>query len=207
MPAQRDRSSMTEHPFPTEDDGLIPIRSLHVSRCDVRHVQRFIEDNHYSHSIFGCTVSACFRVTHEHDVVGAAIFGLPAGVGVKEKYSDGRPLLELRRFCLADACPRNSESYTLAIMLRELCRDGIGCVLSYADPAHGHEGIIYKALGFEYRGKTAARKHIMWKGKKYPDRNVHQTNFPFHKELRAALDEGAAKKVPVPGKHIFVKYL
>jgi hypothetical protein len=170
-------------------------------------VQPFIEEHHYSHSLFGVTVSRAFRVMAGAELVGAAVFGLPAGVGVKEKYSDGRPLLELRRFCLVDACARNSESRTLAVMLRKLRDEGVGCVLSYADPAFGHEGTIYRALGFEYRGKTSARKHIMWKGKKYPDRNVHQVNFPFHKELRAALAEGTASKVAVPGKHIYVKYL
>ena len=44
-----------------------------------------------------------------------------------------------------------------------------------------------------------------WKGKKYPDRNIHQVNFPFHKELRAALADGSATRVEIPGKHIYLK--
>ena len=130
-----------------------------------------------------------------------------AGVGVAAKYADGGRLLELRRFVLCDEAPRNSESRALSVMFRELRRAGYTRILSYADPMHGHTGIIYKATGFEYRGRTAARKHIMWKGKKYPDRNVHQVNFPYHLQLRAALASGEATRVRIEPKHIYVKKL
>ena len=83
--------------------------------------------------------------------------------------------------------------------------NGVRRILSYADPAQGHAGTIYKALGFVYLGITAPRSHIMWKGKKYPDRNLHQVNFPFHLELRVALANGSATKVKVPGKHIYLR--
>lgn len=189
---------------------LRPLRStdLHVAPCALDDIKRFVETHHYSRSVFGVTVAQCFKVTFGGTVTGGAIFGLPAGVGVKEKYAGNEgKLLELRRFVLHDDMPRNSESRVLAVMLRQLRREGYTHILSYADPMHGHEGTIYKAAGFEYRGRTAARKHIMWKGKKYPDRNVHQVNFPFHLELRAALETGEATRVHIDPKHIYVKVL
>jgi hypothetical protein len=88
-----------------------------------------------------------------------------------------------------------------------LRQQGIKRILSYADPAFGHAGTIYKATGFRYLGTTNKRKHVLWKGKKYPDRNIHQVNFPFHLELRAALKSGKAKRVEIPGKHIYLKDL
>lgn len=189
--------------------GSIPtltLQSLRVDSCDVATIQPVIERVHYSHSIFGVTVTRCYVVRAAGVIVGAAIFGLPAGAGVARKYgADG--LVELRRFVLIDECPRNAESRVLAVMLRDLKRAGLRRVLSYADPAHGHRGTIYAALGFTYRGTTSRRKHIMWKGKKYPDRNVHQTNFPFHLELRAALADGSATRVEVPGKHVWLREL
>jgi hypothetical protein len=90
-------------------------------------------------------------------------------------------------------------------MCRMLRKEGVNLILSYADPAAGHEGIIYRATGFKYLGTTSPRKHVMWKGKKYPDRNIGQTNFPYHLELRAALESGEAQRISVPGKHIFLK--
>jgi len=113
----------------------------------------------------------------------------------------------LRRFVLEDWLPRNSESKYIGVMLRDLRKRGVGKILSYADPAHGHEGTIYKATGFKRLGKTSARKHVVWRGKKYPDRNIHQVNFPYHKELRAALECGEATRVAVPGKWIFLRQL
>ncbi len=192
------------------DGGSNPTPALHSLRvwpCDVSDIQGVIERVHYSHSIFGVTTDYCFAVCTARETVGGAIFGKPAAYNVARKYSDGLPLVELRRFVLIDECPRNSESKVIGYMLRSLRASGVRRVLSYADPAHGHSGTIYRALGFKYIGLTAKRKHIMWKGKKYPDRNIHQVNFPFHLELRAALADGTATRVSIPGKHIYLKCL
>jgi len=180
---------------------------LRVSICMLSEVKAIIERVHYSHSVFGVTKDFCFKVEADGVVRGGAIFGQPSGAGVAEKYRDGRRLTELRRFVLDDELPRNSESRVLGVMLRALKRLGVQRVLSYADPAHGHLGVIYRALGFKHLGLTTKRKHIIWKGKKYPDRNIHQVNFPFHLELRAALADGSATRVEIPGKHIYLRDL
>ena len=204
-------SSLVERPVLPEEGGSIPTLPLHrlllVEECNPIHINGMIARLHYSKSVFGVTASACFRVARQGRVVGGALFGLPAGTGVLEKYNKGEPLLELRRFVLTDDCPKNSESFCLAVMFRQLRRRGIRRVLSYADPAYGHAGTIYAATGFKFMGTTAPRKHVMWKGKKYPDRNIHQTNFPFHKELRAALASGDATRVEIPGKRVWLKTL
>ena len=190
--------------------GSIPAFSLHSIRvdvCDIKEIQEVIERVHYSHSIFGVTKDFCFSAKVDGVIVGGAIFGKPAGKGVAEKYSDGLPLLELRRFVMEDEAPKNSETKCLAIMLRRLRKEGIRKILSYADPAFGHRGTIYRTAGFKLIGETAKRKHVMWKGKKYPDRNIHQVNFPFHLELRAALLDGSAYRVSIPSKLIYLKGL
>jgi len=186
--------------------GSTPTPPLHVSSCLQVEIQPFLERQHYSHSVFGITAEFCFKVCSGNEVVGGAIFGKPAGMGVLKKYSGAGAFktTELRRFALADECPRNSESRLLAVMFRALRKFGVRRILSYADPAAGHSGVIYKALGFEYLGTTAKRKHVLWKGKKYPDRNIHQTHFPYHTELRAALASGDATRFEIPGKHIYL---
>lgn len=204
-------SSMAEHLLPAENAGSIPsypLQSLRVQPCTIKDIQSFIEQWHYSRSVFGITGSHFYRVVDFPQTVGAAIFGSPAAYNVARKYAtDGAPLVELRRFCMVDDTPKNAESRVLGVMFRMLRKDGIRWVLSYADPAHGHVGTIYRATGFEYRGLTAKRKHIQWRGKIYPDRNLHQTKFPYHAELRAALLKGEATQVVVPGKHIYLKRL
>ncbi len=172
------------HPNQSGEGGSIPTPPLHVVRAPLGATREIIERVHYTHSCFGVTCSAAFVVEHDDRTVGAAIFGRPAAYNVARKY--GEPLLELRRFVLEDWLPKNSESRVLAVMLRALKRDWVGRILSYADPAFGHRGTIYAACGFKQVGLTAKRRHLLWKGKKYPDRNLHQTRFPFHLELRAA---------------------
>jgi hypothetical protein len=200
---------VAEHLVQQVDGGSIPTPSLQVSECILKDVQEFVKRNHYTHSVFGVTPEFCFRITSGSEICGAAIFGKPAGMGVLKKYSENGKFrtTELRRFVLADWCPRNSESKTLGVIFRALRKKGVQRILSYADPAMGHNGTIYKATGFRSTGLTSKRKHVMWKGKKYPDRNIHQIHFPYHKELRAALESGEATRVAIPGKFIYVRDL
>ena len=200
---------MVKQPYQGEVGGPTPTPPLQVFECELSVIQTLIERQHDSHSVFGVTKEFCFGVHRGLEVVGAAIFGNPAGMGVLKKYSeDGKfRTTELRRFVLTDECPRNSESRLLAVMLRMLKKRGVQRVLSYADPSEGHTGVIYKATGFNLLGQTSKRKHVMWKGKKYPDRNIHQTHFPYHQELRQALETGEASRVEVQGKFIYVKDL
>jgi len=197
--------------LPVPGGGSIPtppLQLLRVEECDLKAIQAFVVAHHYSGSVFGITGRRFFRVDVDGALVGAAIFGTPAGRGVAEKYDpNGEGLLELRRFVMIDDLPKNAESRTLGVMFRALKKDGLRFILSYADPSHGHVGVIYRATGFTYLGTTSARKHVLWKGKKYPDRNIHQTNFPYHHELRAALADGSAVRFKVPGKHIYLKEL
>jgi len=189
------------------DGGLTPTPRLQVLPCDLTTATAAVEMYHYSRSTFGVTASACFQVILAgHRLVGAAIFGRPAAYNVERKYAQGDPLLELRRFCLSDELPRNSESHVLGVMLRALKRT-TRWVLSYADPAWGHTGVIYRATGFAYLGTTAKRTYYEWRGRRYPDRNLHQTKFPFHRELRRAVAAGEAVPVAVAGKHIYLKDL
>jgi hypothetical protein len=195
-----------QRPNPAEEGGSIPTYPLHIQTCRLADIREFIERWHYSHSTFGITGKYFFSVRCNGELTGAAIFGAPAAYNIASKYApDGAPLVELRRFCMVDELPKNSESRALGVMFRALRKQGVTRIISYADPAHGHVGTIYKATGFKYIGLTAKRKHIMWKGKKYPDRNLHQVHFPFHKELRAAVEDGSATRVPIPGKHIYLK--
>lgn len=185
------------------------MHKIWVEQCSPHEVQTFIEAQHYSHSVFGVTTRFAFRVLSDGLLVGAALFGLPAGKGVLEKYSDNGtvPTLELRRFCLVDALPKNSESRVLAVMFRQLRKEGLRRVLSYADPKAGHSGTIYKATGFRAVGRTSSRRKLLWRGREYPDRNLHQTHYPYHAELRKAVASGEAKSIRIPGKLVFVKDL
>ena len=189
-----------------------------VSEVSLSIARRFIERIHYSHSVLGVTVNACYMVLLDDEPVGSAIFGAPSGMGVKEKYTDdSERMTELRRFVLIDSAPRNTESCALGKLHRAMKAKGYSKILAYSDPAYGHDGTIYRAAGYKFHGKTAGRKHVLWERKqidlfgghkvKLPDRNIHQVDFPYHEEIRVALASGSAERVSVPGKYIYIKTL
>lgn len=113
----------------------------------------FVKANHYSKSLPRGS-KFIFAIIEGKKIIGVASFGRPAGRSANSKYSkSGDPVLELTRLCLIDKTPKNSESWFIAKCLRHLKSlnkfDGI---LSYADPAKKHKGIIYKASNFQYLG-------------------------------------------------------
>jgi hypothetical protein len=192
-------------------------------------VRAFIEKHHYSKSIKGVTPSNCFKVLLAGQMVGAAIFGLPGMRETIEKYSEfGRfKLLELRRFVMIDDTPPNSESKSIAIMLRILKKHGVQRVLSYTDPNYGHVGTIYRAAGFTLLGQTPSINVVWYRDSRHPVGKIDQyrkwstrsvnryVNYqhkdagllPFAREVRDALKSGKAIKRKEAGKFIYVKDL
>jgi hypothetical protein len=203
--SQCEGSLMAEQLAPTNGGGSIPtpsIQSLIVEECPIADVRAFIEQHHYSKSTKGVTPSYCFKVTLYGQIVGVAIFGLPGMRETLEKYSEfGKyKLVELRRFCMINDTPRNSESRSISIMLRALRKHGIQRVLSYADPTYGHVGTIYKALGFVCLGQTPSCSVIIYKDRqvkrssldRYPRyRSINRAKDPFRKWSTRAVNRYA----------------
>lgn len=178
-----------------------------VTRADVKE---FIEEHHYSHSINGVKSDYHFRLEHEGEMVGAMLFGQMATRGQWIPYgSSETAVLELRRLVLIDDTPRNSESYFIGRALRWLKRNtDVETIVSYADPAYGHEGIVYKASNFRMVGITAPTKVVIYEGREYHDRAL-RTKYkgvykPFAQRLRDAVESGEAVFEKRPPKNIYV---
>lgn len=124
----------------------------------------FVKRHHYSKSLCRGT-KYIFAILEGKRIIGVAAFGTPVGRHCQSKYSKtGQPVLELKRLCLIDDTPKNSESWFIGQCLRQLksTREFDG-ILSYADPKMNHEGIIYKASNFSYLGRqrTGSTKTII----------------------------------------------
>jgi len=183
---------------------------MKVSLCERKEVRDFIEKWHYSHSINGLNTSYCFKLTYNDKIIGAMLYGRLAMAGVWKKYADSvDDVIELRRLCCIDDTPSNTESFFIGNTLRWL-RDNtdIKMVVSYADPYYNHEGIIYKASNFYHAGFTAKGRVIDYNGRLYHDKAI-RTKYkgklkPYAQKLKDALDNGKAKYVNTPGKHIYL---
>lgn len=185
------------------------VKSYTIKLVTRQEIKAFIEKWHYSKSINGVKSTYCFGLYRNEELIGAALFGEPATKGVSEAYAKREEIIELRRLCLIDNTPRNAESFFIGKMLRYLKQNtNLKYILSYADAAYGHEGIIYKATNFKLVGQTVPVNKLLWNGKLYHDRSLRVKYKgklkPFSARLKAAVSAGEAVWVPGKAKNIYL---
>jgi len=126
-----------------------------------------IVKNHYLHSLPGGTQLA-FGVFLNGRLMGAVTLG----VGSFNAHSlvEGalaQDCLTLSRLWLSDELPKNSESKVISAVLRSLKKHtDLKFVLTYADPAQGHVGVIYQATGWLYTGLSDSPPYYVLGGGK-----------------------------------------
>jgi hypothetical protein len=193
----------------------IKARDLVVSPCTRKEVSSFIEENHYSHNINGVKSNYCFQVTYNEELVGAVLYGQMSTTAWKKFGDTEKEVLELRRLVLLDKCLRNSESRVIGFTLRWLKKNApcVKTVVSYADPNHGHEGVIYKASNFKLVGMSGADKAFrdVETGRTYHSRAL-RTKYkgeykPFVKRLRDRLDKGLLEPIVLMPKYCYTYQL
>lgn len=200
--------------FPEVDGGSTPTPPLQpkhfrVRLCTEIEIRDFVEQNHYSKNMNGVMSDCCFSLVYEGAVFGAAVF---AGMATDawKKFSDvGSDVLELRRFCLLDSAPKNSESFFLGYCVRFLKKhSNAKIIVSYADESQGHVGTIYKAVGFSYEGATKTAGKWCLNGREYHDKTIRTTYKgklkPFAERLVKAIADGEATKTEPSMKHCFI---
>lgn len=105
-------------------------------------------------------------------LVGAVVYGIPMQAAALRRWCgvDHQRGVELSRLVLDDSVAFNGESFLVAAAEKLLVKDlpQIEAVLSYCDPTartdvdgrevkRGHEGTVYKALGFRHVGRSSPR--------------------------------------------------
>jgi len=123
---------------------------LSVKHIDHQQMMQMIP-LHYLHKRPAIVVCKLGLWTNE--LVGMCVFALPVPA-TSIRY--GGPTWELARLWLKDEMPRNSESWFIGRAIRHVkqCHPTVHTLVSYADPQHGHQGIIYKASNWTYDGVT-----------------------------------------------------
>lgn len=181
-----------------------------VSLCERSEIKSFIETYHYSHNINGVMSSYCFKLLDKDVIIGAMIFGKLGMANAWKRYADKEEdVLELRRLVLVDNTERNAESFFIGKALKYLKKNTyVKIIVSYADPNHGHTGIIYKASNFKLVGITSPGKVINWEGKLYHDKAI-RTQYkgvlkPFAVRLKEALALNQAYYIKTLPKYIYV---
>jgi len=191
------------------------VTDFEVHSTTIQCVRDFVETWHYSSNVNGLRISNVFGLFYQGNLIGAMIYGPLGMANTWKKYADSESdIIELRRLCCIDNTPKNTESYFIGKTLRWLKRNtNYKIVISYADMFHNHQGTIYKASNFEYHGLTSKGRVIEYDGKTYHDKcirtyhidkNGNKNLKPFAQRMKLALENGDAKYVETPGKHIYV---
>jgi len=178
------------------------VRSLDVREVPPRIVAPLIVQEHYLHSMPPAAVVS-FGVYSDTNLVGAVVVTSGAR-NAHHLLVGSRPgdVATLARLWLADAIPKNAESRVLGIVVR-LCRKrgNVRALLTYADPAAGHTGTIYRAAGWRYLGRSQPGRYVdLGDGRPRHPRSVysaHGTNSPW----RLRVNGLSARSVRVEGKH------
>lgn len=109
-----------------------------------------------------------FGVYFNGALVGAISYGITNARNIKGLFTSDtqKEYMELTRLALSNICPKYSESRVIAVTLKMIKKlTHIKGVITYADTAQGHTGIIYKASNFKYLGLTAQKTDLFVNGK------------------------------------------
>jgi len=121
--------------------------------------------NHYLHRKCPCSQafglfekgSTMVDLFSNERILGCVVYGTPCssslrkGVcGVDESFN----VLELVRLWIEDGTPKNTESFLIGNTIKLVDKE---IIISYAEIAQGHLGIVYQATNWIYTGLSAKR--------------------------------------------------
>lgn len=137
--------------------------------------RQYIIENHYSH---GChNAPNCYGLFDNDELIGVCAFACPCSENVRssvfgKEHKDA--VTELHRLHIKDVTPKNTESWFISrcLKLLQIDKPNIKAVISFADPAFGHKGIIYQATNAYFCGKSnSAIFYVDENGKLHHPRN------------------------------------
>jgi len=179
-----------------------------IKEVDKQSVISFLDKYHYLGGNKGRFYKAIYKGLYQEGIlVGVAVFALPNGRINMEKN-----MIELRRFCLIDGLEKNTASWFLSRLIKELKKEKVYTkIVSYACKGENHKGTIYKASNFVNEGEITGQ--IYYKisekdNKKIYKRQVYYKNkdgkyLDSSKILQNQIKSGELKKFKEPSKTRF----
>ena len=139
-----------------------------VKRIERSDCEPYILGIHYAKR--WVSISFAFGLFEDSELVGIITYGSPASPALCKGVC-GEPfrkqVIELSRLALKNN-KKNEASILVGRSLRLLGKERDYIVVSYADTAHNHAGIVYQATNFLFTGTSKARTDIASKNGKHP---------------------------------------
>lgn len=188
--------------FQESDGGSNPTSPLHFAKISYNEAHKLVNQYHYlgGKRFIG---QYCFGIIDNLSVVGAIVYS-PLSVPESAQSAFGLPrghypdLLEMSRMVLHPSLNgHNVGSQLIAYSLRQLKKQNIRAVISYADSSK-HIGTLYQACNFTYHGLSPQKKDFFLesgvkssrgkckgeKGEWLPRSRKHRYLYIFDKDLK-----------------------
>ena len=135
---------------------LLPgIQTDGIHQIDYRTAMLYVTREHYLHR--KCPCSVAFGLFRDGEVVGVIVYGTPSSAPLRSGVcgpEHANDVVELTRLWVRDDQPKNTASYLIGNTLK---MSGKRIVVSFADTAQGHVGVVYQATNWIYTGLSAKR--------------------------------------------------
>lgn len=177
--------------------------TLRVGRCSHLMAKQAVGRWHYSRHVPGAF--ARYGAWESGVFVGAVLFGFGATPRIGSPFGvEQTECAELVRVALRDE-RTHPTSKIVAVAVRLFRREfpQIRVLMSFADPAKGHHGGIYQAMGWLYLGANPTPAFFRVNGRVCHPKGLHRRYGIGGQSiawLRANVDP-QAERVPVPPKH------
>ena len=177
--------------------------NLYVGHCSREEAKKAVSDWHYSKSTPKST-SFYFGVWEDGEFVGVVLFSAGANRYMTKQYGVAGEALELVRVALKDG-HKSQVSRVVSIAIRLLRKElpKLRLLVSYADPDEGHDGGIYRAMGWQYQGQQRFQSYYEINGKVVHKRSVlNRVGSSVLAKVREVFPD--ARYVRKQGKHKYV---
>ena len=129
-----------------------------VKKISSKEAKLYIHENHYSKGSHNGP-SPCYGLFDNENLIGVCMFATPCSENVRASIfgkDHKSKVTELHRLHIMDVTPKNTESWFISRVFRQLKLDKpeILAVISFSDKTEGHEGVIYKATNAFRCGST-----------------------------------------------------
>jgi hypothetical protein len=189
-------------------DGII------IGSSSQSEARQFLELFHYDG--FGRSAKVIYAAKAGEIVIGVAKFCSQGRQGTAGTIKlQQNEILELDRFCIHDQYhEKNLGSFLMSRYLKKIRKEHptIKAIVSFADPAHGHDGTLYKASNWTELGETTKSYYYELPDGKIIKKRSFYNHIKKHRMNVSMSESEVAKamgltKVATPPKKKFVIFL
>jgi len=175
-----------------------------VQLIDSKETYGYLRDIHYAHRI--PSISYAYGLFKDQEIVGVVTYGTPASSTLcKGICGDDwqKYVLELNRLVLEYNLP-NEASRLVAASLRLLPKPRI--IVSFADTAQNHLGIVYQATNFIYTGLSTKFRDVKVRGLEHQHHATYGHGLSY-KEIKEKYGEDNVYFVDRSRKHRYITFI